>query len=46
MKPIIGITPLYDKDMDSYWMMPAYIDMVKYAGGIPVILPFTNNLKG
>ncbi len=45
MKPIIGITPLYDKDMDSYWMMPAYIDMVKYAGGIPVILPFTNNLK-
>ena len=45
MKPIIGITPLYDEKMDSYWLIPAYVDMVKYAGGIPVILTFTDNLK-
>lgn len=45
MKPIIGITPLYDEKMDSYWMLPAYVEMVKYAGGIPLILSFTDNLK-
>ena len=45
MKPIIGITPLYDEKMDSYWLIPGYVDMVKYAGGIPLILTFTDNIK-
>ena len=45
MKPIIGITPLYDEKMESYWLLPEYVEMVKYAGGIPVILSFTDNIK-
>ena len=38
-KPIIGILPLYDMDMDSLWMIPYYLKRVKIAGGIPVVLP-------
>ena len=45
MKPLIGIVPLVDEKMDSYWMHPAYMDMVSFAGGIPVMLPSTNDLK-
>lgn len=45
MKPFIGITPLIDKEKESYWMLPAYMEMVSLAGGIPCMLPSTNNLK-
>ena len=45
MKPMIGITALVDEKMDSYWMLPAYMDMVKYAGGIPVMLSVFDDLK-
>ena len=45
VKPLIGIVPLIDEKMDSYWMHPAYMDMVSYAGGIPFMLPSTNDLK-
>ena len=38
-KPIIGILPLYDMKMESLWMLPLYLEKVKNAGGIPVILP-------
>ena len=38
-KPIIGLTPLYDKEKESYWMLPGYLCGVEEAGGIPVILP-------
>ncbi len=37
--PLIGLTPLWDKDKQRYWMFPDYIDCIRYAGGIPVILP-------
>lgn len=38
-RPVIGILPLYDTEMDSYWMLPGYLRGVEEAGGIPVILP-------
>lgn len=38
-KPIIGITPLFDREKDSYWMLPGYLEGLEQAGAIPVILP-------
>lgn len=38
-KPIIGVLPLFDKEKDSYWMLPAYFKGVEQAGGLPVMLP-------
>ena len=35
---MIGVLPLYDREMDSYWMLPAYLRGVQAAGGIPVVL--------
>jgi putative glutamine amidotransferase len=40
MKPIIGVLPLYDKAKESIWMLPGYLDRIKNAGGIPIILPY------
>ena len=40
MKPIIGVLPLYDEELNSIWMLPGYLDGIKEAGGIPVILPY------
>ena len=40
MKPIIGITPLYDEKLCSIWMIPGYSEAVADAGGLPVILSF------
>lgn len=37
--PIIGITPLWDVERKSVWMLPDYLDGIKAAGGIPLILP-------
>lgn len=39
MKPLIGVTPLYDDKKESIWMIPGYMDLIRLAGGIPVILP-------
>lgn len=41
-KPVIGVIPLYDKDRDSYWMLPAYFKGLKTAGALPVMLPLEN----
>lgn len=38
-KPIIGLTPLIDQDKNWVWMLPAYLDVIKQVGGIPMILP-------
>ena len=38
-KPIIGVTPLWDEEKKSYWMLPGYLERVKEAGAIPIILP-------
>ena len=38
-KPIIGVTPLFDQERDSYWMLPGYLEGLEQAGAIPVVLP-------
>lgn len=40
MRPVIGITPLMDTKLDSYWMLPDYMQAVQQAGGLPLMLPF------
>lgn len=42
-KPMIGVLPLYDRDKDSYWMLPGYMKGIEDAGGIPVMLPLTTD---
>jgi putative glutamine amidotransferase len=41
-KPIIGVTPLYDYNLKSWWIIPGYMKGVLEFGGIPVLLPFDN----
>ncbi len=43
MKPIIGLVPLVDETKESFWMLPGYMEGVKEAGGIPVMLPLTDD---
>ena len=40
--PIIGIIPLIDYSKDSYWMVPGYVNGLKKAGALPIILPIIN----
>lgn len=42
-KPVIGVLPLYDKDKESYWMLPGYMKGIEDAGGIPCMLPLTTD---
>lgn len=42
-KPIIGLIPLVDEERESYWMLPGYMEGVRAAGGIPVMLPLTTS---
>lgn len=37
--PLIGITPLWDAARQSVWMLPDYLDGIKAAGGLPIVLP-------
>lgn len=39
MKPIIGVTPLWDDKLSSIWMLPAYMDAIRESGAIPIIFP-------
>lgn len=43
MKPVIGVMPLLDSKRESYWMLPGYMQGVERAGGIPVMLPLTED---
>lgn len=42
-RPTIGVLPLYDKDKESYWMLPGYMKGIEDAGGIPFMLPLTSD---
>lgn len=42
-KPLIGVTPLYDYNLSSWWMVPGYMEGILAAGGIPVMMPFTDD---
>lgn len=43
MKPIVGVMPLWDEKRDSLWMLPGYLDGIRQAGGLPVMLPLTHD---
>lgn len=38
-KPVIGVFSLWDDEKESIWMLPGYLDGLRCAGAIPVILP-------
>lgn len=43
MIPVIGLIPLVDDARDSLWMLPGYMEGVAAAGGLPVMLPLTDD---
>ena len=43
MKPVIGVTPLYDEQKESIWMLPGYMDVLLACGALPLILPFSTD---
>jgi putative glutamine amidotransferase len=42
-RPVIGVTPLWDKEKDSLSMKTGYLEGVMRAGGLPFILPLTRD---
>lgn len=42
-KPIIGVVPLWDEEKQSLWMLPGYFEGIRQAGGLPVMLPLTDD---
>ena len=42
-KPVIGVTPLYDRARDSYWMLPGYFQALEQVGAVPVMLPLSDD---
>lgn len=43
MKPLIGVMPLYDEERESIWMLPGYLELIEENGGVPLILPMTDD---
>ena len=41
--PIIGIVPLIDYHKSSLWMLPGYMNGLKQAGAMPIMLPVIDN---
>lgn len=44
-KPLIGVTPLYDYNLSSWWIIPGYLEGIQKTGGLPVMLPFTDSAE-
>ena len=42
-KVVIGVTPLWDRERDSYWMLPGYLEGLELASALPVTLPLTED---
>ena len=42
-KAVIGVTPLWDRDWDSCWMLPGYLVGLELAGALPITLPLTED---
>lgn len=42
MRPVIGLSPLWDNKKTSYWMLPGYMTMLEECGALPLMLPLTN----
>ena len=43
LRPVVGLIPLWDNEKESLWMLPGYMDGIREAGGIPLMLPLTEN---
>lgn len=43
MKPVIGLPPLWDDDKESMWMLPGYMNGIRQAGALPLMLPLTED---
>ena len=41
MLPVVGVIPLWDEEKQSLWMLPGYLDGLRQAGCLPMILPLT-----
>lgn len=41
MRPKIGILPLYDSEKQTLWINPLYFGGVEQAGGLPLLLPLS-----
>ncbi len=46
VKPLIGVTPLYDEKKESVWMLPGYMRGIEEAGGLPVVLSLSADENG
>ncbi len=45
MRPKIGILPLYDSEKQTLWINPLYFGGVEQAGGLPLLLPLSEDPK-
>ena len=43
MRPVIGLSPLWDNSKESYWMLPGYMKMLEECGAVPLMLPLTTD---
>ncbi len=43
VRPVIGVVPLLDIKRESLWMLPGYMDVVLSAGGLPLMLPLSDD---
>ncbi|MCD7922254.1 MAG: gamma-glutamyl-gamma-aminobutyrate hydrolase family protein [Clostridiales bacterium] len=44
-KKMIAVVPLWDDEKESIWMLPGYMNGIKEAGAVPIILPLTSDTK-
>ncbi|MCD7731407.1 MAG: gamma-glutamyl-gamma-aminobutyrate hydrolase family protein [Oscillospiraceae bacterium] len=44
-KKIIAVTPLWDDEKESIWMLPGYMNGIRAAGAIPVMLPLHSGIE-
>ena len=42
-RPVIGVVPLLDIEKESYWMLPGYMEGIRQAGGLPMMMPLTGD---
>lgn len=42
-KPVIGLVPLVDRERESLWMLPGYMEGIASAGGIGLMLPLNDD---
>ncbi len=42
-RPVVGLTPLMDIERESYWMLPGYMEALRSAGALPIMLPLTGD---